>query len=300
MTRVVLYPFPRLPERSIQWRDWDVLLDGRAVRLDEVADQWDADSALTFRISVSIHQRELGLVSDRPENARLVAAVTCHDTAYTATADTALHSGETDMSGSLSLTVLGRDIAQMLELRAQVVGPMGSAEDTSSAWLQRCVLADGPAVQEQLDSALIGFPTVAFSFDRANYPDAPWRIAVTATDAEEAFANSIRLELNEDYPLVRQLMDGEAEDHVANELIASITRVLIGTISRLIEDETTQRSPDEVAAEAPSSIAAASARAAKQYLLMSLGEAVKVLRAKPEEFEYYLANGTGILRGKRS
>lgn len=294
MSRVILYPYPRLDQKDVTWNEWTAQLDGRTIALEEIADAWDTDAKLTFGLQVSTSPEALRTAQADARLTRLVIAASCRDTAFTATSETGLISDGMTLTATAEVTVSGHDVSEALDLKAHLIAPLPD----DAVWLNRRILADARPRRVALDSSLAGFPTVAFSFNSESVPDAPWRLVVSAEDAEAPFAHSVRLELNEDYALIRELLDGQISSLVQAELDSSISRVLIGTVARLMDSATDHRSPDDLAAEAPDSIAAAAERAAKQYLKKSLNAALKEYRLHPDRFEHALAGGTGLLNGR--
>lgn len=288
MSRRRLYPFPRLASGELVWTDWSVRLDGEAVEVGDLADRWDANSAISFEISIRISKQPMSRLSIR--GAKLAAIVACSDTALSTFADADLVDEGESLVGSTIIEVSGAEIAQELDVRAEVVGL-----DESAAWLARRIVAEGPKLRVALDSELVGFPTTSSSFDKRGILPAPWRISVTAEALDAPFVHSIRLELNEDYPSVRRLISGRPDAATDAELNASITRVLVATISRLWSEGDPKL--EEIAAEHPDSIAAAAQRAAEQRVTLSLSEAVSRFRLRPEELEYAIASKQRMLRG---
>lgn len=294
MSRVVLYPYPRIHQNDITWNEWTAQLDGRTIDLEEIADAWDADADLTFGLHVSTSPEALETAQADKRLARLVVAASCRDTAFTATSEAGFISDGKVLTATAEITVPGHDVSEALDLKAHLIAPLPDG----TSWLNRRIIADARPRRVALDSSLAGFPTVAFSFNAESVPDAPWRLVVIADDAQAPFAHSVRLELNEDYTLVQELLDGQISSLVQAELDSSISRVLIGTVSRLMDSTSGHWSPEDLAAEAPDSIAAAAQRASKQYLKKSLNAALKDYRLQPERFEHALAGGTGLLKGR--
>ncbi|MGL3148953.1 hypothetical protein ACSS7Z_01205 [Microbacterium sp. A82] len=186
------------------------------------------------------------------------------------------------------MDISGHNVSQIIDLRADVIG-----KDDNEAWLSRRILAQGPQLRVPLDSDLIGFPTSSSSFEARGLPAAGWRLRVTADSLEAPFVHSVHLELNVDYPAVRRLIANRPDSATDAELNASITRVLIATVSRLWGDGDARL--EDIAAEHPDSITAAAQRAAEQRAALSISEAVKQFRLRPEALEYAIASRQRIL-----
>lgn len=294
MSRVVLYPYPRLSPSETTWTRWAAQIDGRTVDVDAIADSWDADADLTFRISTTTTTQALESAQADLRRTRLVISVSCGDTAITTSADAPLTAAANVVSATADVTLHGREVSGELELRACLIAPHAEVP-----WLTRRILIDSPQLRVPLTSSLAGFPTIAYSFNAEAVPDTPWRLIVMAEDIQEPFMNAVRLELNEDYRLVRELMDGNADPHTQAELSAAITRVLIGTCARLRDRAGDSRTLDDLIMEEPDSLVAAAQRAAEQYLKKSLSDALTEYRSRPERFEASLAGGVGMFRVQR-
>lgn len=290
MAKLILYPYQRLDAADLSWSPWTATISGNATSLDAIADAWDANAELAFRIAVAVSGSGFERCGVAPDNARLVVSASCKDTAYTTVEEATFARSGQELVAEAAVTVPGQVVSESVELHAHVI-----SRGTGPRWLARRILSERATERIALDSAIVGFPTVAFSFEEHHLPAAPWRLVVDADDAESVFAHSIRLELNEDLGPVRRLMEGASDPHVNRELVASITRVLIGTVSRLLDGTSESRSAAQIAAEAPDSIAAAAARAAAQHLRKPLNDAVQEYRRQPERFEASLAAGTGLL-----
>ncbi len=296
MSRVVLYPFPRLTHGSVAWGQWSFTANGRQTTGQDLCDVWDSNSELSFAMTATVDSssaQSLGIRS--PE---LIITVSCQETAYSVSRRSRLVHDKNRMSASCSLTVLGEDIAQSVQLRAQIVSAAPAEELAEAPWMSRRIVAELPVATIPLSSDLTGFPTSAQSFRESNSLEAPWRVSVNATELSDSFANSVRLYLNVDFPLVRELIAGKPRPHVEVALSTSITQVLLNSARKLHDESEDGKSPSAVAAEYPESLAAAAERAAEQYLRMSLSEAVAEMRLRPDTFEYRLSAGVGALKEK--
>lgn len=286
MTTRRLYPFPRLIPSDVVWLDLSTTLDGELVGIDDLADQWDVNSTISFEVSARINRSAVEAMGVTAPS--LTLTVTCADTAYCVSADALLTGSGEFVSSTARVNVAGDTVSQSMDVRADVIG-----RDDSAAWLRRRILAQGPQLRVPLESDLIGFPTSSSSFEARSLPAAGWRLRVTADSLEAPFVHSVHLELNVDYAAVRRLINNKPDMATDAELNASITRVLIATVSRLWGDGEARL--EDIAAEHPDSIAAAAQRAAEQRAALSLSEAVKRYRLRPEELEYAIASRQQIL-----
>lgn len=288
MTTRKLYPFPRLTPSDIVWLGWSATLDGEVIEIDDLADRWDAISKISFEITARINRPVIEAMGITAPVLTVTAA--CADTAYSMSTDALITGSGELISTTAKVDVAGHAVSQMIDLRADVVG-----KDASASWLSRRILAQGPQRRVPLDSDLIGFPTSSSSFETRGLPAAPWRLRVTADSLEAPFVHSVNLELNVDYPSVRRLINSKPDAQTEAELNASITRVLIATVSRLWGEGEARL--EHIAAEHPDSIVAAAQRAAEQRAALSVSEAVKRYRLRPEELEYAIASRQRILGG---
>lgn len=291
MARLILYPYPRFDPSEVVWGSWTAQLDGQMLALEDVADRWDAKSQLRFGISASVKRNALARFEDGQFKMSLTAS--CRDTAFTFYANSDFISGAETITATAELAVPGNAIAQRLVLGAKILFRATGGQDSL---LNRRIVSEFPVTRIGLDSLLDGFPTSAYSFKKHNMPEAPWRVDISADDLEAPFAHSVRLHLNEDYSTVRGLIGGQPKPYVEQELTASITRVLVGAIARLATDDGLQRNVDAVAEEFPDSLAAGVKNAARVYLKKSLQEAISDYVLKPEQLEYSVANGVGLLK----
>lgn len=293
MAKFVLYPYQRFQASEVTWNDWSASLDGRGVRIEEVADNWDPKTQLRFSMEASIRSEALDAIGGgRP---KLVLTAASHDCAETFSASADFITSGVSLTAGAEVVVPGHAIAQSLELNARILLPVNGPSGTAA--LNRRIVSEVAPTRVSLDSTLEGFPTSAYSFDKHRLPEAPWRLAISAEDLESPFSHSVRLHLNEDYAVVRGLIDGSPKKYVEQELTATIARVLIGTAARLAADDSQGRSLDAIAAEFPDSFAAGAQVAANRYLRKSLDAAASDYRKSPERFEYSIYGGVGSLKG---
>lgn len=303
MSKIRLYPYPRLDPAAVMWSPWKVTLDGKPVAIEEVADQWDPKALITVGIAVEVSPNVLSDVG--ADEAYLVMEVACRDTAYTAPSRVKLLTPEGSPSrgaaqqGSVSVTVPGVSVSQALDLKAKVLAAYSpDPEKAAPGWLAQRVIAEATASRILLNSELAGFPTSAYSFKQQNIPDTPWRIVVSTNEPEAPFAHAVRLELNEDFPAIGQLIAGKPDPLITSELHSSIIRVLVGAVSHLIMDSSLGvQAAEKIAVEHPESITAAVQRIASQHLHLSLTEAITLYRSLPQSLEARIANSTGLLKG---
>lgn len=293
MSKIVLSPYPRLATSSVVWGAWTSTIDDRAIALEEIADQVDAHSNLTFSTSVAVPVRDLELLNLDTNDSELVLTVSSNATALSMTSSATLARSGSDCRASATVTVPANAVAETIVLRTQLITKSGA-----TGWLTRRIIADGPVFRVPLHTDQVGFPTVSYSFENANLPNVPWRLIVEADDPEASFMHSVRLELNEDFPAVCEYLDGKNMPMVSSQIIALIVRVLVGTVSRMVSNDGDQRTPEEIAMQAPNSITASAARAANQYLRRSLNWAVAEYKSRPEVFEMALAERTAIPKGR--
>ncbi|MGP9606243.1 hypothetical protein ACT3TP_16280 [Glutamicibacter sp. AOP38-B1-38] len=291
MSKFTFYPYPRL--QSVQWSELSANFDGELYAFEKLPDVWDSNSEVTFRVSASVDNELFETVNVDSSSSLLVIEVTCRDTAYSLTMEASFTRKVDILDAVAEITVSGSSVSESIELSAFIIGPVDE-----QPWLRRAVLAEGPSSRVALNSDLVGFPTSAFSFVEEHLPPAPWRLAVTAEDIEAPFAHSVRLELNEDFQVVRDLIAGKANPSVHADLVSSITRVLIGTIAGIKNSTSDSRMAAEVAKEAPNSIVAAAARASEQYLSSTIDSAISMYFRQPELFDYKLLTGSDLYRMK--
>lgn len=289
MAKLVLHPFPRLPEGGVKWVRWAAKVDERVVDIAEVADNWDANSRLAFFLSVAVSHDDLLALGD-PAQARLVVNAVCHATAMSWSEELPLAQTQSQATARCEISLSGRDVSGRIDLAAAVVVPIEHA-----GWLARRVVAEAEPVKVPLEHEREGFPVTVLSFDEEGWHSAPWRFDVFATDLEDTFAQSIRLYINEDYPQAVELLEGTGSTVAKALLEASIVRQLVASASALESDTV---SADQVAEEFPESFAAAARQAASRIFQEPLADVCRRYRDRPESFELRLMHETGLMRGE--
>lgn len=260
------------------------------VETRQVSELWDANATIRFSVQVSVsHDSTVALASSGDPS--LVLSCSCRETALSVSNRTPLQRHGEVWLAETSLTVAGADIAEELALDAAIVAPLAHEE-----WLVNRIVAEKPAERVPLSQDQQGFPVSVVSFEAERKISAPWQLMINATDLTDTFTHSVRLLLNEDYPQVRELLDGKPSRTVKALLDQSIARELIATAARLARDST--RPIDDVPSEFPDSMAAAAARAADQYLETSLSDACRIYDTQPERLDYRLMSGTQLLVGE--
>lgn len=291
MPKVLLHRYPRLAPGAVRWFGWVAGVDSTVVEPQKVAELWDANSELRFKVQVSVDE---AAIREHLDDAAcdLIATVSCRETAVTASARSLLARVGDVWTAEAEVTLCGADLAEELSLDAVLVAPFDGVD-----WLTNRVIAERRQERVPLNQYQQGFPVSVISFSAEKLSAAPWQLVINAADPSDAFLQSIRLLLNEDYPQIRELLDGNPSRIVKDLLDLSIARGLIATLGRLARDAT--RPLDDVSAEFPESVAAAADRVARKYLYMSLSEACRVHDDQPERLEYLLMSEVRLLEGER-
>lgn len=290
MSSVRLFPYPRI-DNVVEWSRTSILANGQLVAVDELADRWDADSTLSFTVSVSVANSKIESFKDG--RTMLNLSIGCKETGES-TYSCAQFSKDSSKSYATATVILkGSAVAEQLELRATVSAPFGD-----NPWLSRRIIASRPVEKINLDSHLVGFPTSAVSFKVNNLAAAPWVVRVNAVSLSDPCANSLRLLLNEDYPRVVELIEGRARSYVEEALQATIIRTLLTTVQRLSANEGETSELADVIAEFPDSIAAAAEKSCRDYLNKSLPAVLSLLKGEPETVEHLITSAVGFLKGR--
>src|SRR5699024_269841 len=123
----------------------------------ELADHWDADSAVSFEITAAM-PKELHeeLKGDR---IRLVLTGGSSSTGVSVTAESAFTRGSTRSSATATISIPGRVLADRVDIRATIIAP-----HMDVPWLSRRIIAKKRPERVSLDSSMTGFPTVSISF----------------------------------------------------------------------------------------------------------------------------------------
>lgn len=286
-----LYPFPRF-DSEVVWSPITATIDRRPVELQELSDQWDAASSISFETSASMPlelHHKLGTTIPR-----LVFTGGCVSTGKSITSEAEFVVGSTLSSATAVITFPGCVLAGQVDLRASVIAPH---EDIP--WLSRRIIAQRGSEKVSLDSSLNGFPTTSISFKENKLIAAPWHIRVSAVSLTDPFAHSIQLILNEDYPRVVALIEGRAEPYVESALQRAVLRTIIHTAARLAAEEGDALNVEMIAVEYPDSIGAAAAKACSDYLQRDLPSVITALRMRPEHVEMWMASATDAIKENR-
>lgn len=291
MTRTKLYPYPRF-DADVTWAPLVASVEGRQVRLDDVADRWDAASTITLEVSAAVPLRVHRVLEG--SGPRLAVTGSCKSTGVSVSSEAAFTVGSIRSSATAAVSLPGSDVAELIDVRASVIVP-----HADTAWLSRRIAADRPSERVSLDSTLSGFPTTSISFEANGWREAPWRISVSAVSLADPFAHSIQLILNENYPRVVDLIEGRAEPYVEASLLRSIIRALVHTARRLADEEPDGRALRSLVSDHPESIGAAAAKACSDYLHRDLPSVITTLRRTPEDVEMWIASATDAMKEKR-
>ncbi|WCE40423.1 hypothetical protein PGC08_01615 [Brevibacterium sp. BDJS002] len=265
--------------------------NGQPVAVDGLADRWDADSVLSFTVSVSVPNSKIESLNDGGPVLNL--SIGCKETGESTYSRAQFSKDSSKAYATATVILNGSAVAEQLELRATVTAPFGN-----SAWLSRRIIASRPVEKINLDSHLVGFPTSAVSFKANNLAPAPWVVRINAVSLSDPCANSIRLLLNEDYPRVVELIEGRARPYVEEALQVTIIRSLLSTAQRLSSIEGGISVVADVIAEYPDSIAAAAEKSCRDYLNKSLPAALTLLEREPETVEHLITSAVGFLKGR--
>lgn len=291
MSSVRLYPYPRI-DGDVEWSRTSIFTSGQPVRSEELAERWDADSEIAFTVTASIPNAKLDEYRDMGPVINL--SIGCKDTAECAYASARFSRDSSRSYATATVRLMGERIAQQLELRATVTAP-----HQGEPWLGRRILASRRVETINLDSELDGFPTSALSFKANNLRPAPWLLRVNAVSPGDSCAQSVRLLLNEDYPRIVELIEGQARPYVEAALQASIVRTLLQSVRRLVDESGDIGDVTDAIVEYPDSIAAAAEKCCRDFLKLSLPAALSILRRQPEHIEHLIASSVNFLKEKQ-
>lgn len=288
MKAVHLHPYPRI--HSVEWSQTRVMVNGRSVEPEDLTNHWDSDSTISLSVSAAAPSEDLAKFG-KPQ---LVLNAACSETAESVTSRGLFTVGSTRSQATTTIELEGSRLAEQLELRVMLTAPYGD-----EAWLSRRIIAERRAEHLDLQSGLRGFPTTAMSFKAANRRQSPWLLSVSATELSDPFAHSIQLVLNEDYPRIEELIEGQAQPHVETSLNAAIIRSLVQTARRLADDSDDDANLEAAVLEFPHSIAAAADKASRDFLKRPITWVVSSLRSHPEDVEAMIDSAVGALKEKR-
>ena len=291
MSSIRLFPYPRI-DSAVEWSRTSVLSSGQPVAPGELAERWDADSRIVFTVTAAVPNAALDEFSGQRPALRL--SVGCKETAECSYAEGKFSRDSVRSYATASVELTGSRVAQQVEVRATITAPHDDAP-----WLARRILASRRVETINLDSELSGFPTSALSFKANDLKPAPWVLRVNAVALSDSCAQSVRLLLNEDYPRVVELIEGQARPYVEAALEASIVRTLLEAVRRLADEAGGDADVADAVSEFPDSIAAAAEKSCRDFLELSLPSALTLLRRRPEHVEHLIASSVNFLKEKQ-
>lgn len=175
-------------------------------------------------------------------------------------------------------------VAKWLDLSVQfIVRP--SNEEASHGTGAR-VLA-GPSKRTHLEGDGARFPTEPVSFAAMGWPNSLWRLKFSFDSPEDAFAGAVRLFVNVDHPGAASLLDPQqgSGDLTRAFLRLSIVRTILNTLAREVRHGGVAGALDPADEASVSGVADALAR---EWLKLSLDEAVHMSERSPEDFDAML------------
>lgn len=210
---------------------WWLERDGQRFSCPDVLPGWDYDSPLTIGMTLSIDGDEVLASTGLTQLEALagVLQIECRS-AQVRFMDRASFGGSDGNRIEIRRTVPAGSVANSLTFRAHVV--LGENRELHAA---------APRVAARKGARLISlpphtvviegdagrFPTEAVSFTALGLKDAPWTISLTHEDMGDSFMGAVRLLLNSDHPVTKQILVGEDHDRFSDAMTADLIRLLV-------------------------------------------------------------------------
>lgn len=294
MAKQQFFPYARLASEDVQWGPLEVSVDGVPVALEDLSSKVDSLSRVSVSLTVRAYEGRLRDLNIDPRAVRLGIVAKVPDTNFSVSADHPLAPAEDEtVFGQARLELDGSQLAGEILFEAALIASSGSA-----AFQLPMKLADArPRRVDLLDRSR--FPTLAYSFSDANQPAVPWKLEMTpGAEPGEAFNLCIRLHLNTDFEVVRQINAGEGSHEARSSLKKDVARGILLEAARLA-DGLTAAAFDDLIEDEPLSFLAGAERTAKMYMRSPLRDALRLLRDDPTEFEIRLSEGSQYFRGEK-
>lgn len=172
-------------------------------------------------------------------------------------------------------------VAKRLDLSVQfIVRP--STGDSGHGMGAR-VLA-GPSKRTHLEGDGARFPTEPVSFAAIGWPNSLWRLRFSFDSPDDAFAGAVRLFVNVDHPGAASLLDPQQGrgDLTRAFLRLGIVRTIVNTLAR---ENRHSRGGGMLDPCDETSVAGVADGLAREWLKLSLEEAVHMSERSPEDFD---------------
>ncbi|WP_147103561.1 hypothetical protein [Nesterenkonia populi] len=287
-----LFPYPRLQDDDVQWSSYEVAVDGVPTVIEDVSSKVDGLSRITVSLGVRVLKPTLREMNLAASSVLLGLVVKAPESNYSINAEAHLEQGEEEtLFGRAAVGIHASDLAGELTFEGALlaVSSGGSALPMKLADMetQRADLVDRSR-----------FPTLAYSFSKAGQPSIPWRLDMSSSNSDDDFSLSVRLHLNTDFSVVRDINAGRAGADAKSSLKKDIARGILLETARLA-DGLTETAFDDLIEDEPFSVLAGAEQTAEMFMRTSLRDALRLLRDDPSEFEVRLSDGTQYFRGDK-
>lgn len=216
-------PF-RTPAASSVVTDLDVVWP--TTDLHQLSEVWSPGDDVVIRASATLAEsfwHETGISPG--EDVGLVAIVSCMPARTRWRAQARFNERDGVWRADLDLKADGSELAVELTADLWVVGPgrTGSADPINAIHESARLWQLPSPLTLRLERDEADFPTSATSFGATGRRSVPWTLEI-ATDAEPhwSISSSIRLFVNTDFEVCRQIVDGDAPEDVYKEIECDI------------------------------------------------------------------------------
>lgn len=286
MSRMRLLPYRTLSDDDLAWGGWWFERQGVRAPLPELLPGWDYSSGDRIGITVDIESSRVAAGSEIDEVDRLevVAVVDCPSTLKRFVQSVRLQPLSTQQV-EVAIDLPPGAVAQALDLSALLLLAEDIPPAPRRASRRGSRLANGPERRVLLEGDASRFPTEAVSFKNLNLEHAPWTLNAVFFDLTDSFMGSVRLLVNEDHELGREVLVQDVETVTDARLKLEVLRSLVAVAAAqevVVDDE-----------YPPDSIGEVIDSMCRVFLNRTIFEAVQSYQRYPIKFDRLLYAGVG-------
>ena len=284
MSRLRLLPYRSLAPCDVSWGEWWLERDGIRSPLPDLLPGWDYASREVIGISVDVTDSAI-LEKTGLTRLDLIEAVAIADCPATFRRFLARQRLSPKQQVDLAVELPPGEIAQRLELSTFLILADDITPVDRVASKRGSRLCSGPTRALLLEGDSSRFPTEVVPFSGIHIEHAPWTISAMFDDLTDSFMGSIRLLVNEEHELGRELLTSPVSPSLE-------TRVKVEVVRSLVAIASMQDVSDDV--EFPDdSVGAVIDAMCRRFFNFSIHEAIHVYRQNPLKFDRILYAGVG-------
>lgn len=298
---VVVMPHATISPAEVEWGTWQ-LLSPHGVDLHDVHLLWDHDVDLKLSSEVKIPRSVLeeALGVEVAQQCHAVVEIVCNASSWRAWTCASLHDRpaalEDDLVATISVEIPGGCVAESISLRLAVTGPAITPGGNVVQPQRGARIAQGPVTTVALEPASGQLPVTATSFSEVGWRSIPWRFDVSLGGMADPYAACVRLWVNTDFPVSKELTDPErlgASRRTLSSLRFDVLRALFLQLHRYRKVHEARQEFQAIDIMDPDSLGRTADRLASSHLQLSLNAALDLIDTDPHEWEQRLAETTG-------